>query len=65
MHDARLGLGQSTKSRTKTSLFLVVQTCKLKDADAFIEQFNNLFYTTSRECLRILCENVVILVIFC
>ena len=28
------------------SLFLVVQTCKLKDVDTFIEQFNNLFYTT-------------------
>ena len=48
-----------------SSLFLVVQTCKLKDVDAFIEQFNNLFYTTLRECLRILGENVVILVIFC
>ena len=47
------------------SLFLVVQTCKLKDVDAFIEQFNNLFYTKLRECLRILGENVVILVIFC
>ena len=42
-----------------------VQTCKLKDVDAFIEQFNNLFYTTLRECLRILGENVVISVIFC
>ena len=65
MHDARLR--QSTKSRTKTfySLFLVVQTCKLKDVDAFIEQFNDLFYTTLRECLRILGENVVIFVIFC
>ena len=50
---------------TDCSLFLVVQTCKLKDVDAFIEQFNNLFYTTLRECLRILGENVVILVIFC
>ena len=48
-----------------SSLFLVVQTCKLKGVDAFIEQFNNLFYTTLRECLRILGENVVILVIFC
>ena len=38
-------------------IFLVVQTCKLKDVDAFIEQFNNLFYTTLRECLRILGEN--------
>ena len=49
-----------------SSLFLVVQTCKLKDVDAFIEQFNNLFYTTLRcvECLRILGENVVILVLF-
>ena len=71
MHDERLG--QSTKSRTKnSSLFLVVQTCKLKDVDAFIEQFSNLFYTTLRECVRILGENVVILgenviilVIFC
>ena len=48
-----------------SSLFLVVQTCKLKDVNAFIEQFNNLFYTTLRECLRILGENVVILVNFC
>ena len=64
MHYARLG--QSTKSRAKhSSLFFVIQTCKLKDIDAFIEQFNNLFYTTLRECLRILGENVVILVIFC
>ena len=51
--------------RVTCGLFFVVQTCKLKDVDAFIEQFNNLFYTTLRECLRILGENVVILVIFC
>ena len=42
-----------------------LQTCKLKGVDAFIEQFNNLLNTTLRECLRILGENVVILVIFC
>ena len=47
------------------AVFLVVQTCKLKDVDAFIEQFHNIFYTTLREFLRILGENVVILVIFC
>ena len=58
------GKVQSPESK-HSSLFLVVQTCKLKDVDAFIEQFNNLFYTTLRECLRILGENVVILVIFC
>ena len=37
---------------------------EIKDVHAFIEQFNNLFSTTLRECLRILGENVVILVIF-
>ena len=60
MHDARVG--QRTNPEPKW--YLVVQTCKLKDVDAFIEQFNNLFYPTLRECLRILGENVVILVIF-
>ena len=48
-----------------SSLFLVVETWKLKNVDAFIEQFNNLFYPTLRERLRIFGENVVILVIFC
>ena len=62
MHDARLGQNQNI---LVYYYFLVVQTCKLKDVDAFIEQFNNLFYTTLRECLRILGENVVISVIFC
>ena len=39
-----------------SSLFLVVQTCKLEDVDAFIEQFHDIFYTTLPECLRIFCE---------
>ena len=30
-----------------------------------IEQFYDIFYTTLRECLKILGEKVVILVIFC
>ena len=59
-----LGKVQSPEPK-HSSLFLVVQTCKLKDVHAFIEQFNNLFYTTLGERLRILGENVVILVIFC
>ena len=55
-------LGKVQSSEPKhSSLFLVVQTCKLKDVDAFIEQFSNLFYTILRECLRTLGENVVIL----
>ena len=57
-------LGQSTKSRTKI-LFLVVQICKLKNVDAFIEQLQDIFYTTLRERLKVFGENVVILVIFC
>ena len=44
--------------------FLVLQTCKLEDVDAVIEQFHDIFCTTLRECLRILGENVVILFIF-
>ena len=48
-----------------SSLFLVVQTCKLKDIDAFIEQFHYIFYTTLRKYLRILFGNIVILVIVC
>ena len=58
-------MGGESPEPKHSSLFLVVQTCKLKDVDEFIEQFNNLFYRTLRECLRILGQNVVILVIFC
>ena len=29
-----------------SDLFVVVQTCKLKAVDAFIEQSNKIFYTT-------------------
>ena len=68
MHDARLYRAKYKVQNQNILVyyyFHVVQTCKLKDVDAFIEQFNNLFYTTLRECLRILGENVVILVIFC
>ena len=43
--------------------FLVLQTCKLEDVDAVIEQFHDIFCTTLRECLIILGENVVILFI--
>ena len=58
------GKVQSPESK-HSSLFLVVQTCKLKDVDALVGQFHDIFYTTLRECLRMLCENVVMLVIFC
>ena len=64
MHDHVLGKVQRSEPK-HSSLFLVVQTCKLKDVDAFIEQFHDIFCTLLRECLRILAENVVILVIFC
>ena len=65
MHDARLGQSIQSPEPRHSSLFLVVQTCKLKDVNALIEQFNNLFYSTLRECLRILGEKIVILVMFC
>ena len=64
MYDTRLGQSIQGPEPKLSSLFLVVQTCKLKDVDPFIELFYDIFYTTLRECLRILSENSVILVIF-
>ena len=64
MHDARLE--QKYKAQNILVYLLSYKHIyKLKDVESFIEQFNDIFYTTLRECLRILEENAVILVIFC
>ena len=52
MHLGRLGQSIQSPEPKHCRLFLVVQTCKLKDVDAFIEQFHDIFYTALREKCR-------------